>query len=302
MGPEIGLVGCGRWGANILRDLVALGARVTVAVPSPASQDKAVALGAQSVVPDLRALPPQQGYVVAVPTILHAPVLEALLPNGRPIYVEKPLTADLASARRIAKAGEGLVFVMDKWRYHPGVEALARLLQEGRLGAVESLRTFRLGWGNPHRDVDAATILLPHDLSVVLHLLGYLPPLLAARRTAPRDGGLIAWLGGGSSPEVVLEYSVLVPEHRRSFVVCGSRGTAQLIDSYETELRVKEGPPGGAAPEERVACSGRLPLEAELAAFLAFLAGGPPPMSSAAEGLATVERLNEIRAAAGLCG
>lgn len=300
MAPSIGLLGCGRWGRNILRDLVALGARVTVAVPSAASRERAGALGAVAAVPDLAALPPQEGYVVAVPTVGHAAAIEALLPLGRPIFVEKPLTADLASARRIAVAGAGRVFVMDKWRYHPGVAALKELLLQGRIGDAVSLRAYRLGWGNPHRDVDAATILLPHDLSVALHLFGHLPPLVAARRTAPGDGGLVAWLGGDAGPSAVLEYSILVPEQRRSYVLSGSRGTAQLIDSYETELRFRPGPPGGAGTEERIACEGRLPLEAELAAFLTHLAGGPPPMSDVAEGLAVVERLVEIRAAAGL--
>jgi hypothetical protein len=40
-----------------------------------------------------------------------------------------------------------------------------------------------------------------------------------------------------------------------------------------------------------------MPLLAELACFLAFLSGGPPPMSAAREGLLIVERIAAIEAA-----
>ena len=45
---------------------------------------------------------------------------------------------------------------------------------------------------------------------------------------------------------------------------------------------------------------GEWPLLAELRAFVAYLGGGPPPRSSAAEGALMVARLAELRALAGL--
>ena len=43
-----------------------------------------------------------------------------------------------------------------------------------------------------------------------------------------------------------------------------------------------------------------MPLTRELGAFLAYLEGGAPPRSSAAEGLLVVERIAEVRRLSGL--
>jgi len=300
---RVGLVGCGRWGRNILRDLVAFGARVEV-VTLAATQDDARALGAAAVHATLEALPPQDGYLVAVPTVGHAAVVEALLPRGRPIFCEKPLTPSAAETRRLAERAAGRVFVMHKWRYHPGIVALAGLLASGTLGQPLALQIRQFGWGHAHGDVDAATILLPHALSMTLHLLGGLPPLRTAHGTVPGrpDGGLLALLGAhdGAAPQVLLEYSVVQPDQRRSVLLVGSAATAQLGGSYDEALLLRLGPPAAPVTERRLPFEASLPLEREVAAFLAHLAGGPPPLSPLADELAVAQRLDEIRRAAGL--
>lgn len=303
---RIGLVGCGRWGRNILRDLVSLGARVAVVTLDDATRADALALGAAGWHPDLAALPPQDGYLVATPTVTHEAVVTALLPLGRPIFCEKPLADSLAAARRIAAQRPAALFVMHKWRYHPGVVALRALLTEGRLGRPLALQIRQLGWGNPHQDVDAATILLPHALSMTLHLLGSIPPLREATPLLPerRDGGLMVRLGArdGAPPRVLLEYSILEPVQRRSVVLIGSAATAELGGSYDDALSLRHGAPGETASEERLELSKELPLKAEVAAFLDHLVGGVPPLSPLADELLIAERLEEIREAAGLAG
>ena len=47
---KIGLVGCGRWGKHILRDLVALGCDVTVVARSTVSRERASSGGATRIV------------------------------------------------------------------------------------------------------------------------------------------------------------------------------------------------------------------------------------------------------------
>jgi hypothetical protein len=57
-------------------------------------------------------------------TTWHADVIRRLAPRGIPIFVEKPMTPDAEEARRLAATLPGRLFVTDKWRYHPGIEAL----------------------------------------------------------------------------------------------------------------------------------------------------------------------------------
>ena len=293
---RLALVGCGRWGRHILRDLLELGCVVVVADASDEARRAAAAAGAVAVVHDAAELPAVSGVVVATPTGTHAPVLEGLLQRGVPIFCEKPLTADAASAERLAERAADRLFVMDKWRYHPGVEALRDLARSGELGAVRGLRTTRIGWANPHTDVDAVWILAPHDLSIGLEILGRLPEPRAAvgERLDGRAVGLLAVLG--AEPWVAIDVSVASPSPRREVRLhCRD---AVLPDAYSDHLQIIR--PG--APVERRPVSTELPLRRELRAFIAHLDGGAAPRSSAADAAAIVRALEHLRALAGLDG
>lgn len=297
---RIGLVGCGRWGRHILRDLKAAGVEVHVAVRGAESRDRALAGGASGIVDDAAKLPVMDGFVVATPTATHADVLEGLVGTGKPLFVEKPMTHDLARARRLVEQAGERLFVMDKWRYHPVIEAMREEIAAGNIGDVLGINLIRQGWSNPHRDVSALWILAPHDLSIVLHLTGRIPPVIAAFPAADgrADLGMTAHLGGPGLPNVMLDIGIASPEHRRRCLVMGSRGCLELRDGYEERLFIRDGAPGDPAAQERIRMtSDALPLRAELDRFLDFVAGqGPAPMSSAAEGLLIVERLTEIEA------
>jgi predicted dehydrogenase len=300
---RIGLIGCGRWGRHILRDLKACGAIVHVVARSETSRRNATEHHADSIVSQLNELPPVDGYIVAASTSRHAEIIEALLPSGRPIFTEKPMTADPASARCIAETAGDRVFVMDKWRYHPGIERMRQEIVAGTVGAVQGIHIQRWGWGCPHADVNAIWTLMPHDLSIVLHWLGEIPPLRFVSPTLPGpiDTGLIAQLGDGSGPPITIDMSIAAPEHRRTFTIVGSKASLELRDSYDTVIRMRRGAPADPKAEfQTIEIAQDLPLMLEIKAFLAHLDGGPPPMSAARDGLRIIERLAEIEAAARL--
>src|SRR3990172_4237793 len=97
----IGLIGCGRWGRNILRDLVSLDCEVVVVARSESSRSNARERGAAAICGMIDDLPPVAGLVVATSSPSHAEVVRALLERNVPIFVEKPMTVDAASAARL---------------------------------------------------------------------------------------------------------------------------------------------------------------------------------------------------------
>jgi predicted dehydrogenase len=299
---RVGLVGCGGWGKHILRDLRSLECAVTVVTRTEASAAQARALGAERAGTDLGLLEACDGVVVATPTVTHAEMIEAVLPLGIPIFTEKPLSNDVAAARSLTAQAPERLFVMDKWRYHPGILELARLARSGALGQVQGLRTLRVQRDNPHADVDCVWILAPHDLSIGLEVLGAVPTPVAA--VAHQEGGRVSGLAGqlriAGGPWQTVEVASNAEAHVRRISLYCSEGVATLADGWDEEIAVTRTAVDGAAETRTIPAPGELPLLAELRAFVEHLDGGPPPRSSAAEGLLVVEAIAELRRLADL--
>ena len=297
--PKIGLVGCGRWGRLILRDLLSL--RATVCVAATKDDAQFAKQAGADVVDHLDRLPDVDGIVVATPTSTHADIIEALLPRRVPIYCEKPLCDDVERARRLAAAGRGHLFVMDKWRYHPGILELGAIARSEELGRIVGLRTTRVGHGNPHADVDCVWTLLPHDLTIAKEIIGcLLPPVSSVADHA--DGqvmGLIAVSAAAGGPWHVAEIGIRAPLQPRVVTLLCQNGVAILENAYADHLIVLANPPRGSTVTEsqptRRPIRVDMPLLTELAAFIDHLKGGPPPKSSAQEAAETVAAIAELR-------
>jgi predicted dehydrogenase len=291
----VGLVGCGNWGRHILRDLVALGCEVPVVARSDESKVRAREGAAAAIVQSVASLPRLDGAVVASATSAHAAVIDELLALGVPVFCEKPLTDDPAEANRLAALAPDTLFVMDKWRYHPGVRELAAIARERRLGTVAGLVTRRVGWGNIHDDVDAVWVLAPHDFAIALEIFGALgrPEAAVAHAFGSRVEQLTGLLRGADWWHT-LEVSARSPKRRRVIELHCEGGVAVLSDGWAEHVSVFTDGHEGVA-EQRVEARGELPLLAELRAFVEHLGGGPPPRSSAAEGAAVVAAIAELR-------
>ena len=290
------LVGCGRWGRNILRDLATLGQPAIVVDVSVQALAAAAPL-AHATRPHLDIDAPIAGVIVATPASDHAATIERVAPLEAPIFVEKPLACSIEDAERATALAGDRLFVMDKWRYHPGVEALAVLARSGDLGAVRALRTWRLDWDHAHADVDPVWTLLPHDLAIVREILGVVPPAVAAfaERASGTASGIAARLG--ADPACVLEVSARRPERRRRIELAFD-GAVAVLDAArddQVEIRTDTG-------SRTIDVGNEPPLRRELAAFLGHLDGGPPPKSSGRDGVEAVRRICELRRMAGLDG
>jgi predicted dehydrogenase len=295
----VGLVGCGRWGRHILRDLNTLGCEVPVVARSDASVARAREGGAAAIVADVDDLAEVDAVVVATTTSTHAALVERVLERGIPVFCEKPLTDDPEAAARLETTAPGSLFVMDKWRYHPGVTELASIAKEGRLGAVAGISTTRVGWGNPHDDVDAVWVLAPHDLSIALEVLGAIPtPRSAVGQIV--DGNVVSLSAHLDADDVwhTFEVSSVSPVRERRVELHCAEGVAVLAGAWDEHISVFLA--GTDEPEEtRIETPGELPLLAQLRMFVEHVRGGPAPKSSAAEGAAIVAALSELRRLAG---
>jgi predicted dehydrogenase len=291
---DVGLVGCGVWGANVLRDLRLLECDVLVVARSDASVARAREGGAAVVVREIGELGAVDGIVTCTPIETHAAVLEEVLALGAPVFVEKPLCDDAGDAARLAALAPDRLFVMDKWRYHAGIAAIAAIATTGRFGGVHGLRTVRVQPENRHSE-DAIWVLAPHDLAIALEVLGEVPrPRAASGQWA--EGRLVTMhaLLETDRGWHTLEVSERAPDTERRIELHCDEGVVVLGSGWDEHVLVhlKRG------RTERLEAAGELPLLAELRAFVGFVNGGPPPKSSAAEGAAAVAAIAALRALA----
>jgi len=290
------LVGCGRWGRNILRDLSILGQPAVVVDASEEALAAAAPL-AHATRRRIDIAEPVAGVIVATPASDHAATIEQVAPLEAPIFVEKPLACRIEDAERAAALAGNRLFVMDKWRYHLGVEALAAVAHGGELGPVRAVRTWRFDWGHAHADVDPVWTLLPHDLAIVREILGVVPGAVDAfaERAFGAATGMSARLG--ADPSCVLEVSAWRPERRRRIEVVFDGAVAVFDASRDTQVEIRTD-----AGSRTLDVGDEPPLRRELAAFVDHLEGGPPPKSSARDGVEAVQRICELRRMAGLDG
>ncbi len=298
---DIGLLGCGRWGRNILRDLIALNCKVSVYDPDPEVQSKVdsdIAAKCTFSTDIISFSKQHDGFVVASPSNQHYLCLLSLLAYDRPIFCEKPICANANHANEIARLAPQQVFVMEKWRYHSGIQALADIARSGELGPVQQLRTIRVQLGQPHKDVDGCWVLTPHDLSIVDQILGEIPPLLAATGDFT-DGNLDGVLAiFGESPAAIIETSSRHPYTNRQIILSCQNGVAALespLAEHINIIRFKDSTSIDPATSEQRSIPATMPLFEELKHFCEYIRGGPAPLVNAVKGAQMVQRLTELR-------
>jgi predicted dehydrogenase len=287
----IGLFGMGIWGRLIHDRLVDLGARVLVVDPAVGGTAASAA--------DLGDV---DGVVVATPASTHAAVLDDVLGQlDVPVFCEKPFTTDAATAADLVARHGDRIHLMHIWRYHPGIERLGSIVRSGAIGAVSGVRSTRTNWTSPRTDVDATWTLLPHDLTIAIEILGTIPAPHAAiaELVDGRAVGMWCQLGGRGRPWLVAEASTRFADKRREVRVHGDGGVAVLPGLDATAVEIARGNETDPIID-RVSFDAGEPLRRELSAFLDHLAGGPPPKSDAAEGLAVVAAVEQLRSLAGL--
>lgn len=301
MTKAIGLVGCGRWGKFILRDLKDLNCRVEVVARSDQAAENARQFGADAIVKNTSELSTDiDGYVVATPTVTHVDVIRSLLPKGRPIFVEKPISDCLDEVLTLPDHAFDCVFAMHKWRYHPGIEEMRKIAQSGEFGSVIGLRTRRVQWGNPHQDTDAVWILAPHDISIATHIFEGVPRAVKAIADPfiDRGAGLVGELVDSTSEiPITIEISDGYGSNAREITLACRDGVVFLTDDDYASLSIRPWPKH--FNDNRVIevrkISNAMPLRAELQAFVEHLQGGPAPMTNLRQETEIIHTLTNLR-------
>lgn len=166
----VAVVGAGNMGANHVRvyDELPEADLVEVVEPDPDRAHRVAEEFDVAVHESVDEITDARAATVAVPSRHHRDVATACLEEGLDVLVEKPLATSVADARAIVDAAETRERVLQVGhieRFNPAVEALARILDEEQLIAIEA---HRLGPFNEHlADQDVVLDLMIHDIDVI---------------------------------------------------------------------------------------------------------------------------------------
>ncbi|MEZ4272413.1 MAG: Gfo/Idh/MocA family oxidoreductase [Myxococcota bacterium] len=151
--PRIGVLGCGYWGKNLVRNFHDLGVLQRVCDPSAAGREKARSIApGVDVQEDFAAMAQSDidGVVVATPAVTHYELCRDLLRAGKDVFVEKPMALRVEHAVELvelAQRHERILMVGHVLEYHPGVSLIRDFLAEGRLGKIHYVYSNRLNLG-----------------------------------------------------------------------------------------------------------------------------------------------------------
>jgi len=315
----VAVVGTGDWGANLVRNFAVLpGARLAVLCDADAERLRRTATrygGARAVetVEEVAADPQIQAAVVSASAASHHALARALLTAGKDVFVEKPLALGVADAEELvalAAEHQRILMVGHLLLYHPAVRYLKDLVQRGELGDPYYVTSQRLNLGKVRRDENALWSFAPHDLSVILHLLGAEPIDVAARGSAFLQPGVddvvFLHLRFPQGRMAHVHVSWLDPHKTRKFTVVGSRKMA-VFDDMEASEKIRIYDKGVERAGEIVSYSEALtvrsgditiprvdlqePLRLECLHFLECVRERKAPLSDGASGLAVVRVL-----------
>jgi len=180
----LGVIGCGYWGPLLVRNFKSLpDCQLKAICDVNAARLKHVS----TLYPDVESMSdPRQflngcdldAVVIATPVTNHYPLAKASLLAGKHTFIEKPMASSSAECEELIKIAQrkGLVLMLDHtFLYSAPVQKIAEIVQAGDLGEIRYINCRRLNLGLFQKDINVAWDLAPHDISIILHILGESP-------------------------------------------------------------------------------------------------------------------------------
>lgn len=180
--PQIALVGCGYWGKNLCRNFHALGGLLSVVDVTEKGQATArlIAPGVNITgsFDDILIDSQIQGVAIATPAETHLELAIKAMRAGKDVFVEKPMALSISDAEAmqvVANETGRILMVGHLLEYHPAVLKLRELIEIGELGQINYIYSNRLNFGKVRTEENALWSFAPHDVAVILRLLGQSP-------------------------------------------------------------------------------------------------------------------------------
>jgi UDP-2-acetamido-3-amino-2,3-dideoxy-glucuronate N-acetyltransferase len=245
--------------------------------------------------------------VIATPAETHFTLASMAISAGKDVLVEKPMALrrdEGAALLALAENHQRILMVGHVLQYHPAVRHLKQMVNDGVLGKVQYVYSNRLNIGKIRSEENILWSFAPHDISVMLMLLGESPISVSAHSGnyvhQDRADVTMTTLTFASGVKGHIFVSWLHPYKEQRFVVVGDRGMIVFDDLEPTDkLRlyahqvdwIDRRPVARKAEPVPIPVDHQEPLQLECQHFLDAIANRRTPQTDAREGLAVLSVL-----------
>jgi UDP-2-acetamido-3-amino-2,3-dideoxy-glucuronate N-acetyltransferase len=315
--PQVAVIGSGYWGKNLVRNFSGIGALSAICDSHP---ETLRALGEQypqsrtvTSYADVLRDPTIQAVAIATPAETHGHMVREALLAGKDVFVEKPLCLSAEQGEALvalAKERGQILMVGHLLWYHPAVLKLKALIESGELGRIQYIYSNRLNLGKIRREENILWSFAPHDISVILGLVGETPKQVTAQggnylhdQIADITVTLLSFPSGVKAHVFV---SWLHPFKEQKLIVVGDRKMAVFDDMekkdklllYPHSIQWKgQIPVANRADAQPVEFESKEPLREECQHFLDCVRTRRRPRTDGEEGLRVLSVLQECQLA-----
>ncbi len=233
---KVGVVGCGYWGPNLIRNFRSL----------PGCQLKIMCDLSQQRLTHLKTLYPEvqravdyshvlngvelDAVVIATSVKSHYPMAKASLLAGKHTFIEKPMASSSEECEELIGIAQkkGLVLMVGHtFLYSPAVRKIREIVNTGDIGEIRYICARRLNLGLFQKDINVAWDLAPHDISIILSIIGEQPITVNCRGSAHITQGIedvtTMCLGFAKQRTAIIHSSWLDPRKVREMTIVGSK-------------------------------------------------------------------------------
>lgn len=233
---QIGVVGCGYWGPNLIRNFRSL----------PDCNLEMMCDLSEKRLSHLRILYPEvegsidyghmlngvnlDAVVIATAVRTHFPLAKASLLAGKHTFIEKPMAASAQECEELVEIArkKGLVLMTGHtFLYSPAVRKIKEIVASGDLGEIRYISARRLNLGLFQKDINVAWDLAPHDISIIQHIIGEHPTTVNCRGSAHITPGIedvtTMCLSYTGKRTAIIHSSWLDPRKVREMTIVGSK-------------------------------------------------------------------------------
>jgi UDP-2-acetamido-3-amino-2,3-dideoxy-glucuronate N-acetyltransferase len=308
---KVAVVGAGYWGKNLVRNFAQLGVLDTVCDYNPLAlqyvQEHYPAIKTTREFSGVLRDRNIQAIVVASPAEQHYPMAREALLAGKDVFVEKPLALNIEDGTelvQLAHKNGAILMVGHILEYHPAIIRLKEIINQGELGKINYIYSTRLNLGKIRTEENILWSFAPHDISVILSLLGEKPLEVSVHGESYLNAGVadvtITALCFANSVRAHIFVSWLHPYKEQKLVIIGDRKMVVFDDVKPQEKLIlynhtidwiNRQPIPRKENAEVVEVHIEEPLALECQHFLVCLATRQEPRTNGAKGLAVLEVL-----------